>query len=40
MGGSRGTDMGGSRCLAVLNLSTAEKKGSKRVGGYEHSIVN
>jgi len=32
--------MGGSRCLAVLNLSTAEKKSSKRVGGCEHSIVN
>ena len=32
--------MGGSRCLAELNLSTVEKKGSKRVGGYEHSIVN
>ena len=32
--------MGGSRCLAVLNLSAAEKKDSKRVGGYEHSIVN
>jgi hypothetical protein len=31
--------MGGSKCLAVLNLSTAEKKGSKRVGSYEHSVV-
>jgi len=36
----------GSRCgwikvsLAELNLSAAEKRGSRRVGGYEHSIVN
>jgi hypothetical protein len=33
MGESRGTDIDGSRCLTVLNVSTAEKKGSKRVGG-------